>query len=63
VAWALLDQGAHVVTETGFPARSPSPEAEHRDASQIRLDPRDQGVLGGVYRKDLIAFLRGDSGA
>jgi len=63
VAWALLDEEAHVVTEAGFPARSPNPEPERGDASQIRLDPRDQGVLGGVYRENLIAFLGGDSGA
>jgi hypothetical protein len=63
VAWALLDEKAHVVTEAGFPARSPDPEAERGDASQIRLAARDRGVLGGVYREDLIAFLRGDSGA
>jgi hypothetical protein len=63
VAWALLGEEPHVVTEAGFPARSLKSEAERGDAPQVRLGPRDRRVLGGVYREDLIAFLGGDPGA
>jgi hypothetical protein len=63
VAWALLGEEPHVVTEAGFPARSLKSEAERGDAPQVRLGLRDRRVLGGVYREDLIAFLGGDPGA